>query len=438
MNYYPHHIGDYAKDAGHISFFEDAAYRRMLDRYYGTEQPLPNDLGAICRVTRAHSEEERNAVAIVLREFFTLEEDGWHQPRCDQEISKYSKRRPEAAAKAAAHRERQRRYRERLKQNGAGIASHGIDGTPIASHDFLRDVTHHVTSQCASVTLVEPKPITNIKEKDRVKEYYAPERCAQPFNPEPVFSENDAQDNVQADLVTPTTHPSESQSRSISKSESTSTATATANPTAAESVVVVVPQHTSAPVASPVAIAAVEDATPTLSHPPEPNAAQNTLSGAKSAKPPRPQPAAIPQLDNLDPQLLADWRVHRKEKRAPITLTAVRIFEREAAKVSAAIKQPFTLEDAILFSIENGWAGFTAPWYFKRMKQENVQQSRGSTRYEESMRRASILTGHDPRQDNHDSRPIIDITNEGAYQDVGISYLNPAIANPRTMGDAPF
>ena len=41
MNFYPFHIGDYASATRHLTWIEDAAYRRLLDVYYVKEGPLP-------------------------------------------------------------------------------------------------------------------------------------------------------------------------------------------------------------------------------------------------------------------------------------------------------------------------------------------------------------------------------------------------------------
>lgn len=88
MNYYPHHIGDYSRDTAHLSMLEDAAYRRMLDLYYASERPLPLNRAGLCRLVRAHSEEEKLAVSIVLGEFFTETKKGWIQKRVEIEIAK--------------------------------------------------------------------------------------------------------------------------------------------------------------------------------------------------------------------------------------------------------------------------------------------------------------------------------------------------------------
>ncbi len=89
MNYYHFHIGDYLVDTAHLSIIEDGAYRRLLDRYYTTEQPLSDDESALFRVVRARTEEEKESVRVVLGEFFTLTKEGWTHKRCASEISAY-------------------------------------------------------------------------------------------------------------------------------------------------------------------------------------------------------------------------------------------------------------------------------------------------------------------------------------------------------------
>ncbi len=102
MNYYEHHLGDYAQATAHLTFVEDAAYSRMLRKYYAEEKPLPADLRAVVRLVGARSEEEREAVEVVLNEFFVLEQDGWHNKRADGEIAKFALKREKAGKSARA------------------------------------------------------------------------------------------------------------------------------------------------------------------------------------------------------------------------------------------------------------------------------------------------------------------------------------------------
>lgn len=86
MNYYEHHLGDYAKDTAHLSMLEHGAYRLLLDRYYSTEQGIPADQAH--RLARARTREEREAVDTVLSEFFVLKDGIWRNGRADEEVAK--------------------------------------------------------------------------------------------------------------------------------------------------------------------------------------------------------------------------------------------------------------------------------------------------------------------------------------------------------------
>lgn len=68
------------------------AYTRLIRLYYRKEAPIPADIAQACRLIRASSTEERQAVETVLKEFFRLEKDGWHQDRCDREVASYQAR----------------------------------------------------------------------------------------------------------------------------------------------------------------------------------------------------------------------------------------------------------------------------------------------------------------------------------------------------------
>lgn len=96
MNYYKRHIGDYAKDTGHLSLLEHGVYTVLLDRLYGSERAIPKDM--VYRVTRATTKAERAAVDAVLREFFDLEPEGWMHGRVREEMDN-------AAERADANRE---------------------------------------------------------------------------------------------------------------------------------------------------------------------------------------------------------------------------------------------------------------------------------------------------------------------------------------------
>lgn len=90
MNYYEHHLGDYTKKTDHLSALETGVYRLLLDRYYGAEEGIPEQHAE--RYARARTETEKEALILVLNEFFTLENGIWINKRCEEEIEKARKR----------------------------------------------------------------------------------------------------------------------------------------------------------------------------------------------------------------------------------------------------------------------------------------------------------------------------------------------------------
>lgn len=126
MNYYEHHIGDYAKDAGYLSMIEDGAFRRLLDAYYTREAPLPASAKDCCKLARASTKAERDAVVYVLGEFFDLREDGHHQKRCDEELARYQDSQGESDDRRKHETERKRRYRARRAELFDALREHGI------------------------------------------------------------------------------------------------------------------------------------------------------------------------------------------------------------------------------------------------------------------------------------------------------------------------
>lgn len=162
MNYYEHHIGDYIKATAHLSMLEDAAYRRLIDAYYTRELPLPVEKKACHRLARAFSKPEKEAVDTVLEEFFSLDADGWHQKRCDQEIEKYSEKRPAADEKKENDRERQKRARERRKSLFEALSGLGVNMPWNATTEQLQAELSRFESHDKQPPVTEPvtEPVT--------------------------------------------------------------------------------------------------------------------------------------------------------------------------------------------------------------------------------------------------------------------------------------
>jgi uncharacterized protein YdaU (DUF1376 family) len=89
MHYYTFNIGDYRRDTMHLSTMEHGIYRQLLDWYYLEEKPIPKITQSVIRRLRLVSEDEQKSLVNVLNDFFIETEEGWVQPKCDDEIAKY-------------------------------------------------------------------------------------------------------------------------------------------------------------------------------------------------------------------------------------------------------------------------------------------------------------------------------------------------------------
>ena len=96
MNYYQFHIADWALHTSHLTLEEEGVYRRLLDHYYDTESPIPEETQPVIRRLRLRGYEE--TVALILEEFFVLEGGGWRNRRADTEIAAYQAKAEQARA----------------------------------------------------------------------------------------------------------------------------------------------------------------------------------------------------------------------------------------------------------------------------------------------------------------------------------------------------
>lgn len=124
MNYYERHLGDYSKNAMHLSLLEHGVYVRLIDVYYTKECPIPDDKAA--RWIGAETQAETQALQVVLEEFFVRDGNLWRQPRCDAEIAEYVSGEPEREAKKVNETTRLQRHREERSKlfkalNDAGL-----------------------------------------------------------------------------------------------------------------------------------------------------------------------------------------------------------------------------------------------------------------------------------------------------------------------------
>ena len=98
-----------------------------------------------------------------------------------------------------------------------------------------------------------------------------------------------------------------------------------------------------------------------------------------------------------DRNLINDWTILRKSKKAAITQTAINGIEREAKLAG------ISLESALRISCENGWAGFKSEWV-KNKQKSSVQEARLDV--------VRQIMG----DSNGNSRQIIDVTPQRAIE----------------------
>jgi uncharacterized protein YdaU (DUF1376 family) len=137
MHFYQFHIGDYKSHTHHLSPIEDLAYRRLLDHYYLHEAPIKQRDIARQIGLRDHEQE----VLTVLDEFFVSTENGFINPRADEEIAKYRKF-SEDGKKGAA---------KRWHKDTNGEANSPPNATPIATNNHKPITNNHKPKNTATV-----------------------------------------------------------------------------------------------------------------------------------------------------------------------------------------------------------------------------------------------------------------------------------------------
>jgi len=87
MNEYKFHIGDYRRDAGHLTVEEHGIYRYLIDELFLQETPLLPDISLLSRKMRLTSD-QKPLLEQILAEFFELTDEGYTHPRVLRELSR--------------------------------------------------------------------------------------------------------------------------------------------------------------------------------------------------------------------------------------------------------------------------------------------------------------------------------------------------------------
>lgn len=85
LDWYPFFVIDFRRDTRHLTLEQDAAYRRLIDEYMLTREPLPNNDAALARILGIPAT-EWECLAPVVRKFFKARNDKLIHKRCEQEL----------------------------------------------------------------------------------------------------------------------------------------------------------------------------------------------------------------------------------------------------------------------------------------------------------------------------------------------------------------
>lgn len=162
INWYEHHIKDYDSATMHLSWEEDLAYTRLLRWYYRKEEPIPGDLEQACRIVRAATDLQRQAVEQVLREFFQKGPDGcWHKDSCDRAIAAYQAGQPERDAKKANEATRLQRHREERAALFRQLTAAGVHLPWNARIDTVREAVEKLAATPPATRAPAASPSVN-------------------------------------------------------------------------------------------------------------------------------------------------------------------------------------------------------------------------------------------------------------------------------------
>lgn len=134
--WYPFYPVRFQRDTLHLSPEADGAYRRLIDHYMMTQEPLPDNDVALSRVMGLPCDCDSFAIA---KSFFAIAEDGkLHSKMCDRMIAE-QKRRKENKKKAGKKGAKKRWE----KQEDNGSTKGEAMAPPMANDSTIHNSTEH-------------------------------------------------------------------------------------------------------------------------------------------------------------------------------------------------------------------------------------------------------------------------------------------------------
>jgi uncharacterized protein YdaU (DUF1376 family) len=151
IEWYPWYPALFRADTMHLSAEQDGIYRRLIDHYMETRQPLPDNDSALSRIAGVNSDAWAIAAAIV-RPFFKPTKDGkLHHRRCDAELDRQDGRNRSQSEKGKKGAEARWNKSTTLQS----INSHGHDlaiALPMPGDGILEEIREEIREERKEVT----------------------------------------------------------------------------------------------------------------------------------------------------------------------------------------------------------------------------------------------------------------------------------------------
>lgn len=160
MHFYSHNISDFNNSTRHLTRVERSVYRDAIDMYYDTELPLISDFDRLAKRLLCISDEEKNALQIILNDFFSLSDNGYTQNRCELEISKY-RANSSAKAKAGIASATKRQLKSTHVQHNSTRVQQTVNEIELTNNQEL------ITNNCKPITKKNIK-VKNIASDDEL------------------------------------------------------------------------------------------------------------------------------------------------------------------------------------------------------------------------------------------------------------------------------
>lgn len=345
MKVYKFDIAAHSLQARNLTRCQDLSLRRLIDLYYLTEKPLPDDLPRLCQLTGAVTDIERESVAAVLEMCFERADGSWRHPGADACIDTATRliaKRKAAGLASGLSRQKSIRSSKNTAETTSG-QTEVTDGEKNTAaddeHMFNTCSTHvrHMLNMCSGKRQEEPKNDENCRN----------------------FDENIASsDGEHQSSASKTCLPTRSLTSTIPKNEGL--------------LVDFDSLRSQNLVYSSNSINTINTNTGILFNILDTREEKKSASENFSLVPfePPAAPAKKPKVvrtprskdevgrpDDVSETVWHDFKVLRDQKRAKITGTALNIIRSQAAQAG------ITLEKALETCCAQGWQGFRSSWY---------------------------------------------------------------------------